>query len=129
VLAAGGAVYDGGGNLIISAGGATLANGCPVPEAGAAGAQAEPCDESLLYTAIVRGATGGLGACSFVAPPGPDEKVDQLRGAVILDLEGRVIENTGLTGAAEQLWLDQLCDRVWVCLAGQTLGYKCSIQD
>jgi hypothetical protein len=128
-LAVGGEAYQGGNDIAVSAGGALLANGCPVAEAGAAGAQAEVCDETLLYTAITRGATGGLGVCSFVASPVASEQVNSLHGVVVLDSEGRVIDNTGLMGVAKQRWLDQLCDRHWVCLAGETLGYTCTIED
>jgi hypothetical protein len=129
-LATGGATDDGGDNITLSAGGATLANGCPIPEAGAAGAEDESCeDDALLFKAIVDGATGGLGACEFVAPPGPDQKVDILHGAVIIDSTGRVLDNTGLAAWNKQGWFDRLCNRRWPCLAGMTLYYSCTVED
>ena len=129
-LATGGAAYDGGNLITVSAGGATNEYGCPVPEAGAAGAEDESCGgDAVLFKAIVDGATGGLGACEFVAPPGPDQKVDLLHGAVIIDGTGRVVDNTGLTGGNKPRWFDQLCNRRWPCLAGMTLYYSCTIGD
>jgi hypothetical protein len=129
-LATGGVAYDGGDNITVSLGGAADEYGCPSPGAGAAGAEEESCDgDALLFTAIVDGATGGLGGCQFVPPPGPAEKFAGIHGAVIIDSTGRVIDNTGLLAGYKQTWFDQLCNRRWPCLAGMTLYYECTNPD
>ena len=47
-------------------------------------------------------------------------------GQVVLDQEGRVIDNTGIDDAASrQAWLDSIADQRWPCLAGQVLQYLC----
>jgi hypothetical protein len=56
---------------------------------------------------------------------GPDERLGSLRGAVVLDDEGRVVDVTGLTDERKKRWLDDLADQRWPCLAGQTIGYAC----
>jgi hypothetical protein len=56
---------------------------------------------------------------------GQDHVRDQLHGAVVIDDEGRVVDNTGVTGAAKQGWLRELAGQRWLCLAGTTLGYSC----
>lgn len=83
------------------------------------------CLPEVLWVAIVDGALGGLGSCNLTSVPGAGEKIGRLRGAVLLDSDGRVIDNTGLSGLEKQTWLDKLGNQRWLCLAGQTLGYTC----
>ncbi len=96
-------------------------------QAGAAGNVDQACDPNQLWAIVVESATRGLGACDHVAPPGPGEPVDRLHGAVVIDSDGRVIDNTGLSGSEKQSWLEQLAGRLWPCLAGETIGYKCTV--
>lgn len=91
--------------------------------AGSAG-DASVCDASTLWAAIN---SQVIGACEEASPMlGPGESLSRRRGAVVLNDEGRVIDNTGLSGDKQQ-WLDQLGAQRWPCLAGQTIGYKCTV--
>jgi hypothetical protein len=104
-------------------------NTCVCPIAfGGAGGEGGGCDPATLWRAI--GAPGGFLVCR-AAPPNldPTQKPGPGRGAVVLDADGRVIDNTGLDGATKQAWLDELAAQRWPCLAGQTLGYACSSHD
>jgi hypothetical protein len=92
-------------------------------QAGAAGADQGNCDPFLLWQAITRWA--GAVSCDLVDPPPEGDMVDRLHGAVTLDEQGRVVDNTGLTGADKQAWLDALADQRWPCIAGSTFGYSC----
>jgi len=58
-------------------------------------------------------------------PPPTGDEVNRFNGAVVFDDEGRLIDNTGLTGSEKQSWLDQFAGERWVCLAGNTIGYRC----
>jgi hypothetical protein len=120
--AVGGDPNDVGPYITIEAGGKIGAAGAA--DLGA-GAPTMACESRLLMKAIVRGSVGGFGTCQFAPPPGDGEKLDRARGAVVLDREGRVIDNTGLNPTAKQAWLEELMDQRWPCLAGQTLGYTC----
>ena len=124
-LASGGQTDSGGPNLPVG-GGSSSGGGGASAEAGAAGADSAACDSGQLITAILRGGLGGLGECAFAHVPGAGEKLGPLRGAVIFDSDGRIIDNTGLQAATKQLWLEELNNERWPCLAGQTLGYQCS---
>lgn len=124
-VATGGDTHDGGQNIQVGIGGMPGGVGGDMA-AGAAGAPDMTSDSSQLLTAILRGALGGLGTCEFAASPAASDNLGPRRGAVVLDSMGRVIDNTGLPVTTKQAWLDQLMDRRWLCLAGQTLGYKCS---
>lgn len=121
-LAVGGDPSDGGSCIMLGGGGKSGTAGAADLGAGAPNMS---CDSGLLMTAILRGSLGGLGTCQFAPPPGDGEKLGRTRGAVVVDSEGRVIDNTGLNPTAKQEWLDELMDQRWPCLAGQTLGYKC----
>ena len=102
-------------------GGSSGASG-GVEQAGVAG-DAGACDTNALWQALTRGA--GATRCDLVDPPPQGNAVDQLHGAVVIDDEGRVIDNTGLTDAEKPGWLSELAGRRWLCLAGTTLGYSC----
>jgi hypothetical protein len=104
--------------IVIDAGGGGVSSG-------SGGSTVNACDTEALWKAIVDGALGGLGTCEASPVPGPGDNVSRVRGAVVIDAGGRVIDNTGLNGTEKQTWLDQLADRRWVCLAGQTIGYHC----
>jgi len=120
-LAVGGHPSDGGSCIMLGGGKSGAAGAADL----GAGAPTMSCDSGPLMTAILRGSLGGLGTCQFAPPPGDGEKLGRTRGAVVIDSEGRVIDNTGLNPTAKQEWLDELMDQRWPCLAGQTLGYKC----
>jgi hypothetical protein len=93
--------------------------------AGVGGDAESSCQPEVLWVAVVDGALGGLGSCDSTSVPGAAEKIGRLRGAVVLDSDGRVIDNTGLSGTEKQTWLDKLGNQRWLCLAGQTIGYTC----
>lgn len=99
--------------------------GVPSGGAGVGGAAESSCQPEVLWVAVVDGALGGLGSCDFTSVPGAGEKIGRLRGAVVLDSDGRVIDNTGLSGSEKQTWLDELGNQRWLCLAGQSIGYTC----
>ncbi len=100
---------------------------CPIVIAGAGGDDGV-CDTSTLWRAI--GTAGGYLSCQQASPDlAPTEHLGPGRGAVVLDADGRVIDNTGLGGAAKQDWLKGLASQRWPCLAGQTVGYSCSSHD
>ena len=132
VTASGGSSAGGGTSVVTAAGSAT--DGIIVPEssgadAGAGGESGElgddACDVAELWLAVSTQA--GVSACWEASVMlEPDEQLGPLRGRVVLDEDGRVVDNTGL-GVEEnkQRWLDQWGDRRWPCLAGQTIGYEC----
>ncbi len=94
----------------------------------AAGDQNSGCDPAGLWIAITDQAVRGLGQCfGASATLGPDEHLSRLRGAVVVDDDGRVVDNTGLSEPEKKHWLKQLGDERWVCLARQTIGYKCNV--
>jgi hypothetical protein len=77
------------------------------------------CDLDRLEDAATSG--GGFVMCEmFVESSGLP-----LAGEVVLDADGRVIDNTRLFGADKQSWLDSLANERWPCLAGQTIPYYC----
>jgi hypothetical protein len=117
--ASGGVIPLTGGSS--GAGGRSGASG-GVEQAGAAGDAGE-CDSLALWRAITRGA--GATRCDLLDPPPEGDAVDRLHGAVVIDDEGWVVDNTGLTGADKQEWLSDLGGQRWLCLAGTTLGYSC----
>jgi hypothetical protein len=96
------------------------------PAAGAAGAS-NVCDENTLWPEITDGSLGGLGHCEPAPIPTPNEQTGLTRGVVIINADGLVIENTGLDSDKKKRWLDGLSNKRWTCLAGQTIGYKCSV--
>jgi hypothetical protein len=86
----------------------------------------DECDWKALLT-WVRVAVPAVVACWWDSVPGPDETLRPIRGAIVIDDDGRVIDNTGLEGDAKQSWLDKLANQRWLCLAGQTIGYECKV--
>ena len=94
-------------------------------ETSAGGAAEDACDISALWIAISFQA--GVTACYEASPMlEPDEHLSAIRGAVVIDDEGRVVDNTGLRiEENKQHWLDDLANQRWPCLAGQTIGYQC----
>jgi hypothetical protein len=48
-------------------------------------------------------------------------------GYIVVDNDGRVVDNTGIPATSRQAWLDKLADQRWPCLAGQTIQYSCSV--
>ncbi len=121
-----GANAGGSGNIILGGtGGGELADSGTVPSAGAAGTDETACDVGQLVQFIVQGGVG-VGQCQLVDPPGPGDMIGIARGAVVIDGEGLVIDNSGLSPNAKRAWLAELSDERWPCLAGQTLGYKCT---
>lgn len=112
------------GNIFPGVGGADLA-GAP----GAAGADAAGDCEGQGWSSLwdaIRAASVGLGQCFILDPPPMGDSMDRRYGAVVIDEDGRVIDNTGLTGTEKQEWLDSLADQRWSCLAGRTIGYHCN---
>ena len=96
--------------------------GVPV-EGGASTAQG--CDTGALWQRVTR-AAHVIGYCDVVPVPGPDVPLARFRGAILIDEEGRVIDNTGLMGEEKATWLSELGDQRWPCLAGQSIGYLCT---
>ena len=99
------------------------------PDAGAADGEVlassdASCDVAGLWRAISEAARV-IGYC-FLTPAGNDGSVIITAwGEVIIDSEGRVIDNTRLSSASKQAWLSSLADYRWPCLAGQSLQYSC----
>ena len=115
--------------------GPTLTSGSPtgiviLPDVGGAGGdEGDACGVAALLEAVTR-QVGGVTACwKASAMLDPDEKLGALRGAVVIDDEGRIVDITGREGDAKQRWLDEMADQRWPCLAGQTIGYACAIPD
>jgi hypothetical protein len=118
--AAGGAPADG-----FAQAGSTCV--CPIVFSGAGGDDGS-CDQAALWRAI--GTAGGFLVCRPASPElAPTEHLGPGRGAVVLDTDGRLIDNTGLEGTTKQAWLDELANQRWPCLAGEILGYSCSSHD
>jgi hypothetical protein len=134
----GGAAGDGGGQVGVGAGsvhlplaGGTSGTSGSGRSAGASGGVAQAgfagdaggCDTNALWQALTRAAEATR--CDLVDPPPEGDAVDQLHGAVLIDDEGRAVDNTGLPEPAKQEWLSELAGQRWLCLAGTTLGYSC----
>jgi hypothetical protein len=105
-----------GGGISVTSGGLRSTGG----DAGAGGAD-DSCDPVALWQAIVR-ASVGFGTCEEAEVP---TSPDRLRGAIVIDNAGRVVDNTGLSGDEKEAWLAMLSSRRWLCLADRSLGYKC----
>jgi hypothetical protein len=100
--------------------------------AGSAAVGGEPrglCDLAALWQDITDTATLGLGQCARTSDPLPplDQPPNRLNGAVIVDGDGRVVDNTGLSDPEKQAWLKRLADQRWPCFAGQTVRYECRV--
>jgi hypothetical protein len=84
------------------------------------------CDERLLWDAIARAAPIGAGYCMpFIPEYDPPGAWIRSVGYVVLDGDGRVVDNTELSGAGKQAWLDGLATLRWPCHAGQTMQSMC----
>jgi hypothetical protein len=132
---AGGAVGSGGVFKDASVGGSSGDAMAPSRDAGtttetadAAGEalQDASCDVRLLWDAITRGARGGYTVCEpYVPDAGMGWCVLANAGYIVVDGDGRVVDNTSLSDEAKQLWLDGLSTMRWPCLSGQTLQFMC----
>jgi hypothetical protein len=93
---------------------------------GVADAPPYGCDDQLLWYALASGAGVGAGYCCPVLPE-YDLQGGFVRttGYIVFDGDGRVVDNTGLSGAGKQAWLDGLATMRWPCFAGQTMQYMC----
>jgi hypothetical protein len=76
------------------------------------------CDMGRLWQEI-SDAAGVIGYCFQTSDSG------SAWGYVVLDNNGRVMDNTRLYGQQKQGWLDSLAHDRWPCLAGQTVPYAC----
>ncbi|HWP09349.1 MAG TPA: hypothetical protein VNN72_26585 [Polyangiaceae bacterium] len=94
--------------------------------AGAGGSTESTCDLDAFWHVITVIAVGA-GHCEVQDPPASGGAVNGRHASVVLDHEGRIVENTGLTADEEQLWLEHIVrDQRWPCLADQTIGYQCT---
>jgi hypothetical protein len=85
----------------------------------------DECKNAALYNAIRRVATGGGGACvSWLEEPpeGVDLTRYDVRGAVVLDSGGRIVE---VVGSGYLGYLDDYASESWPCYANQTMQYAC----
>jgi hypothetical protein len=84
------------------------------------------CDLDSLWTAIASkySRSGTVPPECFPFEPGFGHG-----GDVILDGEGRLVDDTGYGGTDKQAWLDGLANQRWPCLAGQTIPYSCTFGD
>ena len=81
------------------------------------------CNIGILWNALSDAALGvvRLGYCLPAT-------TTSRSGAIVLDDQGRVIDNTEISYqgfASKQAWLDSLAHDRWPCLAGQTIPYWC----
>lgn len=99
-----------------------------IPPGGGSAGAGDACSVNTLLKAV--GNLVGVTGCSEAsATLGPDEQLSSRRGAIVLDEDGRVVDITGRSGDAKQLWLDRLADQRWPCLADKTIGYQCASPD
>jgi hypothetical protein len=87
-----------------------------------------PCDQyTLWYMGVTLSVSHAVGGYCMGYRPSPDGGFD-IGGYIVLDSEGRVVENTAF-GAAEvqrkQSWLDYMSGYRWPCLAGETIPFTC----
>jgi hypothetical protein len=125
-MSRGGSGGQAGGSTGGSAGVASQDGGSDREE-GATESDARPatdalCETGRLWSAVADAAlgVGRLGEC-YALPTGT-------YGAIVLESEGRVIDNTGTvyqSTGSKQAWLDSLSNESWPCLAGQTIPYQC----
>lgn len=122
---AGAVASEGGVGAVIEASGRGGAGGM---ESGAGGDAGDTCNLGAFWAAIAL-PLAPLGMCGEASPMlAPGETLSKRRGAVVIDAEGRAVDNTGLKQEDEkQEWLEQVSDQRWLCLAGQTIGYKCYV--
>ena len=107
------------------AGGATI-DAAADSTSSAADATDAACDTGKLWNALADAALGvaRLGSCA------PATIGTSAEGEIVLDSEGRVIDNTGQryrATSSKQAWLDSLANDRWPCLAGQTIPYQCIV--
>ncbi len=91
---------------------------------GAAGDAGATCSADAIWAAVRMQVIGECHEASAMLAPG--EQPSRRRGAVVIDDEGRVVDNTGLSGDAKQQWLDRFAEQRFPCLAGQSIGYECT---
>jgi hypothetical protein len=86
------------------------------------------CDQSKLWDEVAYSASLVFHDvyCGEIPDPGPDGGIYD-GGYVVLDGEGRVIDNTifGSADSRRQAWLDSLADYRWPCLAGERIPFAC----
>jgi hypothetical protein len=126
----GGAVaMDGGSGGSSSTGGNPNTGGTGAVLRQTGGETHEPqdneCKDTALYNAIRRVATGGGSSCAIwleEPPEGLDLTRRYVRGAVVLDSEGRIVE---VVGSGYLGYLDDYASERWPCYADQTIEYAC----
>jgi hypothetical protein len=89
------------------------------------------CDPQSIWQAVSAGLPVTEGGC-YLTPTDSAGKFignNYIWGNIVIDSEGRVMDNTGYYLSAEQRqsWLDSVANDRWPCLAGQTLAYSCFI--
>jgi hypothetical protein len=86
------------------------------------------CDQSKLWDEVVSSVNliSYAAYCNEIPDPGPDGSIAD-GGYVVLDGEGRVIDNTifGSSDSMKQAWLDSLADYRWPCLASERIPFDC----
>jgi hypothetical protein len=125
----GGVAIDGGSGGSYSTGGNhnTGGTGAVLRETGDATDEPEDneCKDTALYNAIRRVATGGGSGCVIwleKPPEGFDLTSYRIRGAIVLDSEGRIVE---VVGSGYLGYLDSYASESWPCYANQTIEYAC----
>ena len=120
----------GGGAADASSVGASAADGPGLGESSGGSQEVMPdgmCDTSELWYALAHGCrTGGGGGClRFVPEFDVGWGIITCVGYVVIDGDGRVVDNDWLTGAAKQAWLDGLATVRFPCLSAESLQYMC----
>jgi len=110
----------GGGVLLLEPQGGTYAGVGGM--SGQAGGATEECEVSEFWYRA-KGPVGYvLGQCNPEICTIFDQAV---LGSVTFDAAGAVVSNTALSEADEEAWIEEMADRRWPCLAGQTMEYCC----
>ncbi len=121
----GGASQGEGGasfGVLLSAAGEGGSTGGFAGSSGQAGGATEGCEVSEFWYRV-KGPVGFvLGQCNPEICTIFDRTV---LGSVTLDAAGAVVLNTALSEADEEAWIEEMADRRWPCLAGQTMEYCC----
>ena len=119
---------EGAGGMLIGVGGFPLIGGQGGSTggiggmAGQAGGATEECEVSEFWYRA-KGPVGYvLGQCNPEICTIFDQTV---LGSVTFDAAGAVVSNTALSDADEEAWIEEMADRRWPCLAGETLEYCC----
>ncbi len=114
--ATGAAAAQGGFAALIEVGGGATGGS----ESGVGG-DAGTCGVNALMRAIE---TPALLSCHEVTPTS-DPLPGWRRGAIVIDDDGRIVDNTRIRDDEKQQWLDSFADQRFPCLAGQTITYEC----